>query len=211
MVDFARLGQNILDGNAAGAKELTRAALEAKVAPQDILYKGLVPGIRKAGDLFGCGQFFLPELLVAAKAMSAAMEILEPELSRTNVPSAGKCVIGTVKGDLHDIGKNIVIMMLRGNGWQVTDLGVDVEPKDFCAAVAKGNFQILGMSALLTTTMASVGETIKALKAAGLRDRIKLMVGGAPVTREWAEKIGVDGYGSDAAEAVSVAEALTRK
>jgi 5-methyltetrahydrofolate--homocysteine methyltransferase len=211
MANFQQITQSVMDGAVSRAVELTRAALSTKVPAKEILDKGLIPGIRKAGELFGCGQFFLPELLVAAKAMSAATEILEPELSKAKVPPAGRYVIGTVRGDLHDIGKNVVVMMLRGNGWQVADLGVDVSSEDFCAAVTKGDYQILGMSALLTTTMPVARETIEALKSAGLREKIKIMVGGAPTTREWAEKIGADGYASDAAEAVAVAEALIRK
>jgi len=211
MVDFNQISQSIIEGDRAKAQELTRAALEGKIAPQDILNKGLIPGIRKVGELFGSGQCFLPELLVSGKAISAATEILKPELSKANVPPIGKYAIGTVKGDLHDIGKKVVIMMLRSNGWDVTDLGVDISPEDFCDAVAKGEFDILGMSALLTTTMPAVGQTIEALKSAGLRDKVKIMVGGAPINKEWSDKIGADGHGSDAAETITVAEALLQK
>lgn len=211
MVDFKQISQSVIEGNRAKAQELTKAALEGGTAPEDILNSGLVPGIRKVGELFGMGEYYLPELLVSAKAMSAATDILKPELSKANVPPVGKYAIGTVRGDLHDIGKKIVIMMLKGNGWQVTDLGVDVPPEDFCDAASKGEFDILGMSSLLTTTMPAITETLDALKAAGLRDKVKIMVGGAPIKTDWAEEIGADGYASDAAEAITVAEALLAK
>ena len=211
MPDFSQISQSIIEGNRVKAVDLTKTALEGGIAPEDILSNGLVPGIRKVGELFGAGEYYLPELLVSAKAMSAATDILKPELSKANVPPVGKYAIGTVRGDLHDIGKKIVIMMLRGNGWEVTDLGVDVPPEDFCEAVAKGEFDILGMSSLLTTTMPAITETLDALKSAGLRDKVKVMVGGAPITTDWVEEIGVDGFGSDAAEAITVAEALLEK
>ena len=162
MVDFEEIGQSVIEGNRVKAQELTEAALGVGVAPEDILSKGLIPGIRKVGELFGKGEYYLPELLVSAKAMVDATDILKPELSKANVPPVGKYAIGTVRGDLHDIGKKIVIMMLRGNGWEVTDLGVDVPPEDFCDAVAKGEFDILGMSSLLTTTMPAITETLDA-------------------------------------------------
>jgi len=211
MVSFNEISKSIIDGNAAKAKELTKAALAANVPAKDILGTGLIPGIREVGKLFSSGLYFLPELLVSGKAMSTAMEILGPELSKSEVPPTGKYAIGTVRGDVHDIGKNIVIMMLKGNGWEVTDLGVDVPPEDFCSAVKEGDYQILGMSALLTTTMPTAVDTIEALKTARLRDKVKIMVGGAPTSKAWADKIGADGYASDAAEAVIVAEALVVK
>ena len=211
MVEVEEISQSILDGQVVRAREATRAALEAKIPPGEILNQRLIPGIRKAGDLFGAGKYFLPELLMAGKAMKAAMEILEPELSKIKVEPVGRVAIGTVKGDLHDIGKNIVVMLLRANGWQVKDLGIDVTPEAFCTAVASGDHQILGLSSLLTTTMGVVKVTIDALKAAGLRDKVKIMVGGAPTTKEWAVKIGADGYADDAAGAVSLAEALVSR
>jgi 5-methyltetrahydrofolate--homocysteine methyltransferase len=211
MKDFEQISQSVIEGDAEGAKKVVRAALDAQVKPVDILHKGLIPGIRKTGELFGAGKYFLPELLLSGKAMTAAMDILEPELSKANLPPAGKIVIGTVQGDLHDIGKNIVAMMLSSNGWQVTDLGIDVSPEVFCETLAKENFQILGMSTLLTTTMPMVKETIDRLRAAGLRERVKIVVGGAPTTKKWAERIGADGHADDAAEAVTLAEALTRR
>jgi len=210
-MEFSEISKSIIEGDPAKAKELVKAALAENIPARDILDKGLVPGIRKVGELFGTGQYFLPELIVSGKAMSQATEILEPELVKADVPPVGKYAIGTVKGDVHDIGKNIVIMMLKGNGWEVTDLGVDVPPEVFCSAVEKGDFQIVGLSALLSTTMPAAVETIEALKEAGLRDKVKIMVGGAPITKEWAAMIGADGYASDASEAVRVAEALVGK
>jgi 5-methyltetrahydrofolate--homocysteine methyltransferase len=211
MIDFDALSQKVIDGDVEAAGEMTRAALKAKGNAEEILNRGLLPGIRKVGELFGAGKYFLPELLMAGKVMNAAMAILEPELSKAKVGPRGRYLIGTVRGDMHDIGKNIVVMLLRSNGWEVMDLGVDVPPEDFCAAVAKGNYQIVGMSALLTTTMSGVKDTIEALKAAGLRDKVKVMVGGAPMTQGWATRAGADGYASDGAEAVIVAEALIRE
>jgi 5-methyltetrahydrofolate--homocysteine methyltransferase len=211
MVDFSQISQCIVEGGIEKTKKMTREGLQAKIPAEVILNKALIPGIRKTGELFGAGEYFLPELLMAGKAMSAAMEILEPELSKANMPPAGNYLIGSVKGDVHDIGKNIVVMMLRANGWKVTDLGVDVSPEDFCREVSKGSYQILGMSALLTSTMAAAQETINALRQAGTRDRIKIMVGGAPTSREWATRIGADAHASDAADAVTIAEALVRK
>ena len=208
MVNFEEISQAVIDGDSEIALELTRAALASKVPAKDILDKGLIPGITKVGDMFSTGEYFLPELLVSGEAMSGAVELLEPELSKGEARAKGRFLIGTVQGDVHDIGKNIVIMMLRGNGWEVTDLGVDVSPQGFCSAVKEGDYDILGMSALLTMTLPHAVETIEALKAAGVRDRVKVMVGGAPTTQEWADEVGADGFGSDAAEAVKVAASL---
>ncbi len=177
----------------------------------EILDEGLISGIKEVGELFGRGEYFLPELLVSGEAMLGALELLEPLLSKGETPFVGKCLIGTVQGDVHDIGKNIVIMMLKGNGWEVTDLGVDVSLEDFCSAVDKGDFQVLGMSALLTMTMSAAAKTIEALKAAGLRDKVKIMVGGAPTTQEWANEIGADAYAPDAPTAAKVAAVLVGK
>jgi len=208
MVSLDKLSKSIIEGASDKASALTKAALGAGIPAKEILDNGLIPGIRKAGDLFEKGEYFLPELLVAGDAMLGALELLEPVLSKSDTLPTGKFLIGTVQGDVHDIGKNIVIMMLKGNRWEVTDLGVDVPPEDFCTAVEQGEFDILGLSALLTMTMPSAAKTIDALKAAGLRDKVKVMVGGAPVTQDWAAKIGADGYGPDAPTAVKVAAAL---
>ncbi|MFQ5997455.1 MAG: B12-binding domain-containing protein [Dehalococcoidales bacterium] len=208
MVNLDELSKAIINGDTDTAFELTKKALDASVPAGEILDKGLIPGLREVGDLFEKGEFFLPELIVSGDAVSQALELLEPILSKEKESHMGKYLIGTVQGDVHDLGKNIVIMMLRGNGWEVTDLGVDVSPEDFCSAVDKGDFQILGMSSLLTMTMPNAARTIEALKAAGLRDKVKVMVGGAPTTAEWAEKIGADAHAKDGPVAAKVAAAL---
>jgi len=208
MVNLNEISKGIIEGDRNAVLELTKAALDANVPAKEILNKGLIPGLKKVGDLFETGEYFLPELLISGEAASRAVELLEPVLSKGNIPHTGKYLIGTVQGDVHDIGKNIVIMMLKGNGWEVTDLGVDVSPEEFCSVVDKGDFDILGMSSLLTMTMPNTAKTIVALKTAGLRDKVKVMVGGAPVTQEWADTIGADGYAPDASAAVKIATAL---
>lgn len=211
MVNLNEISKAIIEGDSDAVLKLTKAVLDAGVPAKEILNKGLIPGLKKAGDLFETGEYFLPELLISGVAAARAVELLGPVLSKGDTPPAGKYLIGTAQGDVHDIGKNIVIMMLKGNGWEVTDLGVDVSPEDFCSAVDKGDFDILGISSLLTMTMPSTAKTLNALKAAGLRDKVRVMVGGAPVTQEWADKIGADGYAPDASTAVKIAVALVGK
>ena len=211
MADLAEISKAIVDGDEDTTVELTKKALKENVEAKQILDKGLIRGIEKVGELFGSGEYFLPELLVSGEAMSKAIEILEPFLSKTGVSSMGKIAMGTVLGDVHNIGKDIVIMMLKGRGWEVTDLGVDVDPETFCSVVRDGDYQILGLSSLLTMTMPETVKTIEALKAAGLRDKIKIMVGGAPTTQEWANKIGADGYAKNASEVAKLAESLIEK
>ena len=209
MIDYQILSDAVVEGDTDEAVRLTHEALAAGKPAREVLDLGLIPGISRVGDMFSQGEVFLPELLVSGEAMSEAIAVLEPELSRADVPPTGKLLIGTVQGDVHDIGKNIVIMMMKSNRWQVDDLGVDVSPQTFCSAVAGGHYDILGISALLTMTTPVAEETIRELKQAGLRDKVKIMVGGAPMTREWADQIGADGYASDASEAVKVAASLT--
>ena len=211
MVDFKELSKAVVEGETELTVNLTRRALDDGIAAKVVLDEGIIPGLKKTGELFENGEYFLPELLISGEAASGALELLEPVLSAGNVPSQGKVAIGTVEGDIHNIGKNIVIMMLKGNGWEVTDLGVDVSAEEFCSAVKKGDFQILALSALLTMTMPNTVKTIESLKSAGLRGKIKIMVGGAPTTQEWADKIGADGYADDAPGAVRVAAALIAK
>jgi len=211
MVNLEELSQAVIAGDMDAASALTEKALVTGVPASEILSKGLVPGLQKVGDLFEAGEYFLPELIVSGDAVSQALELLAPLLGKEDAPYMGKYLIGTVQGDVHDLGKNIVIMMLQGNGWEVTDLGVDVSPEEFCAAVDKGDFQILGMSSLLTMTMLNAASTIEALKTAGLRDKVKIMVGGAPTTPEWAEKIGADAHAKDGPTAAKVAAALRGK
>jgi len=187
---------------------LTNETLEAGVPALEIIDRGLVLGMSAVGIKFRDGEVFLPELLLSAKTMKTALEILLPILSQQGTSSMGRVAIGTVAGDLHDIGKKIVASMLQGNGFEVTDIGVDVDPERFVEVVRDNNPQILGLSALLTTTMPMMEATIKALEKAGLRQKVKVMVGGASVTQAYADRIGADGYGTDAVAAVEKARAL---
>lgn len=198
----------LYNGEAEKVTELTRKALEEGIPPEEILNKGLIAGMERVGKDFRDGILFVPEVLVAAHAMKAGMEILRPLLAETGMSGLGTFVIGTVKGDLHDIGKNMVAMMMEGAGFRVVDLGVDTPPEKFVEAVRTYNPNILGMSALLTTTMVEMKRVIEALKEAGLRERVKVMVGGAPVTQEFADEIGADGYAPNASLAVEKAKAL---
>lgn len=212
MFDFKKLEQSLISGDIEKTEELTLAALKARVPAKEILDKALVPGLDEVGRRFQQGEYYFPELLVAGEAMKSAMAILKPELAKKGGGGAtGKYVIGTVKGDIHDIGKNIVIMMLDGNGWDVTDLGVDVSSEQFCQAVKENKYDILGMSALLTTTITQLPQTIDMLKKQGLRDKVKVMVGGVSVTQAYADQIGADAYGKDAVEAVIKARQLMGK
>ena len=211
MFCLEKLKDSLIRGDIEKTEGLTRAALKAGVSPKEILDNGLVPGLDEVGRRFQEGEYFFPELLMAGEAIKTAMARLKPELSKTDGATIGKYVIGTVRGDIHDIGKNIVIMMLEGNGWDVTDLGIDVPPEDFCKAVKENDFQVLGMSALLTTTIPRLAETIEALKAKGLRDKVRVMVGGVSVTQAYADQIGADAYGKDAVEAVKEAKSLIGK
>jgi 5-methyltetrahydrofolate--homocysteine methyltransferase len=209
MFDLTPLTEAVVAGQAPKAKELTAKALEAGVSPGKILQEGLIPGMAEVGRRFECREFYVPELLIAARAMHAALDILRPLLAASGeVEPVGKVVIGTVRGDLHDIGKNLVTMMLEGSGFEVKDLGIDVSPEKFVNAVKEGGYDVLAMSALLTTTMPSMKATIDALKEAGLRDKVKVIIGGAPITQEYANQIGADGYGEDANQAVRVAKQL---
>jgi len=208
MFDFVGLVNSVAEGDASEAAELTRKALDAQISARQILDRGLLPAMDKVGSSFEGGEIFLPELLMAGDAMKASIELLRPELSKKAGSYTGRYVIGTVQGDLHDIGKNIVSLMLEGNGWEVTDLGIDVAPDKFCDVIEKHDFDILGLSALLTFTMSKMAETASALNTAGLRERVKLMVGGAPVTQSFADQIGADAYAKDAVEAVKKAKSL---
>lgn len=209
---FEKLTKAIIDGNEKDAVSLCKEAIEKGLTARSVLENGLLPGIRKVGELFSAGDYFLPELLISGMTMQAAVAELEPLLVADGSPSnAGKYLIGTVQGDIHDIGKNIVMMMLKGNGWAVTDLGVDVSPETICRTIAEGDYDVFGMSALLTVTMPMADETVKAIVKAGLRDKIKIMVGGAPVTQAFSDKIGADGYAKDAFEAVNKAFSLIGK
>jgi 5-methyltetrahydrofolate--homocysteine methyltransferase len=198
----------LVDGDDDRVDELTRAQLEQGVAALEIMDNGLIAGMALVGIKFRENFIFVPEVLACARAMKAGMAHIEPILSASGVEPAGKVVMGTVKGDLHDIGKNLVIMMLRGAGFEVVDLGVDVSPDDFIEAIESHRPSVVGMSALLTTTMPNMGKTIDAFVDEGIRDDVKVMLGGAPVTLEFAEDMGADGYGKDAMAAVSLAKEL---
>jgi len=209
MFDFKKLETSLISGDIEKTEKLTLAALKAGVPAKEILDKALVPGLDEVGRRFQQGEYFFPELLVAGEAMKTAMSHLRPILAKPGAGgTVGKFIIGTVKGDIHDIGKNIVIMMLEGNGWEVTDLGIDVPAETFVKAIRENGYQILGMSALLTTTIPRLAETIEMLKAQGLRNKVKVMVGGVSVTQAYADKIGADAYGKDAVEAVTKARQL---
>ena len=207
MADLQAMAEAVERGDQKAAVEATQAALDGGLAPEKILNEGLIAGMSSIGVRFKNNEVFIPEVLIAARAMGAAMEILEPKLVETGVQPKGKVVIGTVKQDLHDIGKNLVSMMLKGGGFQVTDLGVDVAPEKYVEAVKEKQPQILAMSALLTTTMPNMKAVIEAMKEAGL-DGVKVIVGGAPVTKEFADQIGADGYAADAGSAVDLATDL---
>lgn len=196
------------EGDKDQVTELVKQALDQKISPAEILDEGLIIGMDEVGKGFKDGILFVPEVLIAARAMQAGMNVLRPLLVKSNVPSAGKYVIGVMKGDLHDIGKNLVKMMMEGAGFETVDLGTDVHPDIFIESVKKHQPKIIGMSALLTTTMPYMKTTIEALKSAGLRSSVKVMVGGAPVTASFAEQIGADAYAPDAATAVDAARTL---
>jgi len=199
----------LYDGEDKEVAALVQQALDQGLEPHEILHGGLIAGMDEVGKDFKADVLYMPEVLVAARAMQAGMDVLRPLLAESDVTGAGKYLIGTVEGDLHDIGKNLVSMMLEGAGFQTVDLGKDVKPEAFVAAVREQQPTILGLSALLTTTMPAMKTTIEALEEAGLRDSVKIMVGGAPVTATFAEEIGADDYAPDAASAVDVARNLT--
>ena len=198
----------ILEGNVDGVGHNVQAALDEGIEPGEILSKGMIAAMQEVGRLYEEGECFVPEMLVAARAMQAGLALLKPHLLKTNVQAMGKVAVGTVKGDLHDIGKNLVGLMLEGAGFEVINLGVDVTPDAFVNAVKTDAPDIIAMSALLTTTMPSMDATIAALEAAGVRKQVKVMIGGAPVTEDYARKIGADGFADDASRAVAVARSL---
>lgn len=205
MPDLQALKDAVLKGDAKTSKAITEEALAAGVEPLALLNGTLVPAMNEVGRRFECNEFFVPELLLAARAMKASLELIRPILSRRGTQPVGRAVVGTVKGDMHDVGKNLVASLLEGGGFEVFDLGVNVSPEKFIATVVEKNAQIVGLSALLTTTMPSMKLTIDAFQAAGLRDKVKIIIGGAPVTQRFADEIGADGYGENAPAAVALA------
>lgn len=206
MVVLETIYQSVVDGNLNGATAGVNQAIAEGLAPAEILNKGLIAAMTEVGRLFEEGEFFVPEMLIAARAMKASVDILKPKLKEADIQPLGKVVIGTVKGDLHDIGKNLVSMMLEGAGFEIIDLGTDVAPEKFIDAINTSDAKFMGMSALLTTTMPAMRSTIEALKTAGVRDRVKIMIGGAPVTQKFADDIGADIYASDAPSAARKAK-----
>jgi 5-methyltetrahydrofolate--homocysteine methyltransferase len=204
MAIYEQIAGEVVKGQAPTVKEFVQQALSQNISAEDILNNGLVAGMNVVSEKFKNNEFFIPEVLVSARAMHAGLDILKPLLAEANVKAKGKVVIGTVKGDLHDIGKNIVGMMLQGAGYEIVDLGADVPKEKFIEFTQKGDVQVVGMSALLTTTMIYMKEVIQALKDAGLKDRVKVIIGGAPVTQAYADQIGADGYAPDAASAVDL-------
>ncbi len=211
MTDLKALHDAVVDGDAKSAKALTDAAVKAGVQPGDLLGKALIPAMDEVGRRFECNEYFVPELLISARAMKGSMEIIRPLLAKSGAQPTGKVAIGTVKGDLHDIGKNLVAAMLEGGGFEIIDLGVDVAPEKFVAAVAEKGANIICLSALLTTTMPSMKDTLAALNAAGIRNKVKVMIGGAPITDAYAKEIGADGYSDNASSAVQLARRLVGK
>ncbi len=210
MTDYEAMIAALIEGDEDTLTGLVRSALDLGADANDILARGLIRGMDVVGDKMESEELFIPEVLRSARCMSAAVEILKPMLSAEAAGGAGRIALGTVKGDLHDIGKNLVKLMLESAGFEIVDLGVDAAPDAFVKAVSEKNVRIVGLSALLTTTMPMMKKTIDALRAAGVRDRVKVMVGGAPVTQRFADEIGSDGYAADAGGAVKLAKRLAR-
>lgn len=200
--------ESILEGDRDGTVAGVEQALEAGINPDVILQDGMISAMKEVGRLFEEGDYFVPEMLIAARAMQSGLAILKPYLVDSDIKPAGRVAVGTVKGDLHDIGKNLVAMMLEGAGFIIYDLGTDVAPEAFVAAIQDNEVDVVALSALLTTTMSSMETTIKAIDTAGLRGQVKIVVGGAPVTQEYADRIGADGFAPDASSAVTVTESL---
>ena len=205
---FKDLGNAIIRGDAATVDSTVRTALDEGVEASSIINDGMIPGMDVVGELFRTNQYYVPEVLISARAMKAGMAILRPILAESGIEPVGEVVIGTVRGDLHDIGKNLVAMMLEGAGFGVHDTGIDTHPDEYIQNAVEKNANIIGMSALLTTTMTNMRNTIEAVEAAGLDDQVHCIIGGAPVTQRYADEIGADGYAADAASAVILAKRL---
>jgi len=206
MADLKKLHEAVVNGDAKTAKAVTEAALADGVEPLKLVQEYMMPAMAEVGRRFECSEYFVPELLLAARAMKTALELVRPLLTATGAQPVGRVAIGTVKGDLHDIGKNLVAAMLEGGGYEIIDLGVNVTPEQFITAVKEKGANIVAMSALLTTTLPSMKTTVDALKQAGVREQVKILVGGAPVTQKYADDIGADGFSESAAGAVAAAK-----
>jgi len=208
MADFSRLREAVLTGNAPAAVAATRQALDAGVNPVELVNQAISPAMEEVGRLYEAGEYFVPELLLAARATKEVFQLIRPLLAQKDVPPAARVVLGTVQGDLHDIGKNLVGAMLEGGGFEVIDLGVNVAPEKFVLAVEEKQAQIVGLSALLTTTMPAMKKTLEVFRTAGIRGRVKVMIGGAPITQSYADSIGADAFGQNAGAAVAIARKL---
>jgi 5-methyltetrahydrofolate--homocysteine methyltransferase len=206
--DFTELTEAVIGGDVENVPVLTQAALDAGADPVAIISEGLNAGMAVVGVRFKAADMFVPEVLLSARAMAGGMDILKPLIVGADLPSAGKVLIGTVKGDLHDIGKNLVAMMLESGGFTVVNAGIDVEPADFAAMVKEHQPDVVGLSAMLTTTMLAMKATIDALKAEGLRDSVRVIIGGAPVSRDFADEIGADGFAADGGSAIDLCNSL---
>ncbi|MBN1541870.1 corrinoid protein [candidate division KSB1 bacterium] len=204
MAILEELAESIIKGQAPAAEQLTEKALAEGIIPETVLKEGLIKGMDVVGAKFKANEFYVPEVLIAARAMKSGMKILRPRLAESGVQPVGRFIVGTVKGDLHDIGKNLVAMMMEGAGFEVIDMGVDVTPEKFVEKIKETKAEFVGMSALLTTTMVKMKDTIEAIQSSGIRDSVKIVVGGAPLTQKFADEIGADGYAPDAASAVQV-------
>jgi len=200
--------EGILKGNQKAVEQAVKAALEEKVPAGDILNEAMIPAMAEVGRLFEANEYYVPEMLIAARAMKTGLALLRPELVKADIKPKGKVVVGTVKGDLHDIGKNLVSIMIEGAGFEIIDLGVDVSPENFVKTAQEKGADVIGLSALLTTTMPSMKTTIEAVQEAGLKGKVKVIIGGAPVTQKYADEIGADGYGRDAAAAANLVKKL---
>lgn len=209
MAELKKLYDAILNGDAKTSAAVTREALDTGIEPMELVTSYMIPAMNEVGKLFECEEYFVPELLLSGRAMKSSMELLRPLLAQKGIEPVGRVVIGTVKGDLHDIGKNLVACMLEGGGFEVIDLGADVSPEVFVETVKARNATVVALSALLTVTMNSMRTTIQAFQSAGIRDRVKVMVGGAPVTQQFADEIGADGFSENASAAVALARRLT--
>lgn len=209
MPNYEELSNAVISGNEAKVKEVTKAMVDQDVSPLEIINQGLIAGMTVVGARFKAGDMFVPEVLMSARAMHGGMDIVKPLIADADVPTKGKVVLGTVKGDLHDIGKNLVGMMMESAGYNVVNLGVDVSPEKFVDAVKEHKPNFVAMSALLTTTMLAMKDTIEVLKEEGLKDSVKVIIGGAPVSQEFSDEIGADGYAPDAASATELCDKLS--
>ena len=208
MSDLKVLAEAVIRGDGKTVKELTKRMIDSGVNPMQIINEGLIAGMNVVGIRFKAGDMYVPEVLMSAKAMNIGVELVKPLILETDMPSAGKVIMGTVRGDMHDIGKNLCIMLLESNGFKVIDLGVDVQPEAFVKAAKEHNAQVIGLSALLTTTMLNMKETLAVLEEEGIRDKVKVIIGGAPITQTFADQIGADGYAADAGSAVDLCKQL---